>query len=115
MRDFIKKDLGPALKAAGYDKEKLKMMIYDDNLSNLNYFINGIVNDPEAAQYVSGIAYHWYTRKYHEALSEAHYAHPEYFLLSTEACEGFRSTEAHCKFNLLLISTDVNSIILNGI
>uniref|UniRef100_T1K1B4 Glucosylceramidase n=2 Tax=Tetranychus urticae TaxID=32264 RepID=T1K1B4_TETUR len=115
MRDFIKKDLGPALKAAGYDKEKLKMMIYDDNLSNLNYFINGIVNDPEAAQYVSGIAYHWYTRKYHEALSEAHYAHPEYFLLSTEACEGFRSTEAHLTLGNWTRAENIAADVIEGL
>uniref|UniRef100_T1L1L4 Glucosylceramidase n=2 Tax=Tetranychus urticae TaxID=32264 RepID=T1L1L4_TETUR len=62
MRDYIKKDLGPALKKAGFGKDKVKLMIWDDQLLDIMPFIRVILEDKEAAEYVSGVAYHWYSR-----------------------------------------------------
>uniref|UniRef100_T1JX74 Glucosylceramidase n=1 Tax=Tetranychus urticae TaxID=32264 RepID=T1JX74_TETUR len=64
IRDWVKLDLGPALKAAA------------------------CLDDPEAASYVSGIAYHWYSRNYpssYQTLASIHDRYPDYFLLSSEA------------------------------
>ncbi|XP_015795115.1 putative glucosylceramidase 4 isoform X2 [Tetranychus urticae] len=93
MAEFIKRDLGPALKAAGYDKNKLKLMVLDDNIPYLMNFVWPILSDPEVNQYVSGVAYHWYAQSMHEALTQFHSMYPEYFILSSEACEGFRANE----------------------
>lgn len=90
MRDFIKKDLGPALKAAGYGPDVIKVMIYDHNNDEILNFVRGVLSDKEAASYVAGIAYHWYTlTDYHDELNKVHENWPDYFLISTEACEGW--------------------------
>uniref|UniRef100_T1K6S7 Glucosylceramidase n=1 Tax=Tetranychus urticae TaxID=32264 RepID=T1K6S7_TETUR len=78
MRDFIKKDLGPILKAAVYS------------------FARSILSDKEAASYVSGVAYHWYagpSAENYDNLKKLHDQFPDYFLMSTEACEGWMRTD----------------------
>ena len=49
-----------------------------------------MLDDPDAAQYVSGIGVHWYWDNIVDAerLNATHHAHPDYFMLGTEACEG---------------------------
>ncbi|GBM01723.1 Glucosylceramidase [Araneus ventricosus] len=49
-----------------------------------------ILNDPEAAQYVSGIAFHWYGEDLfpHKILDITHRKYPGLFYLPTEACTG---------------------------
>ena len=50
-----------------------------------------VLASPAAAQYVSGIAVHWYTDQYlPSALLElTHQVFPEMFILATEACQGW--------------------------
>ncbi|XP_025018386.1 putative glucosylceramidase 3 [Tetranychus urticae] len=64
LRDFVKLDLGPALKAAGWGRDNLTLMIHDAGAISMDEYLPVILNDPEAAKYVKGIAYHWYDRKY---------------------------------------------------
>ena len=55
-RDFVKKDLGPALAKAGYGKDKMHLMIYDDQKMNgMVEWVDACFNDPEAAKYISGL------------------------------------------------------------
>lgn len=93
QRDFIKFDLGPALEAAGYGADKVKLLILDDQRVFLPYWANIVLADAEAAKYVSGIAFHWYWNHLRGAhvLTETHKRHPDKFLLATEACEGSSS------------------------
>ena len=90
MRDFIKLDLGPTLKSAGYGIDKLKLMIYDDVRKYIKNYTDIILVDSEAVKYVSGVAFHWYNNEDSQLqiLDSIHYEYPEYFLLSTEACKG---------------------------
>jgi glucosylceramidase len=90
QRDFIHKDLGPVLEAAGYGPNKLKLMIIDDQRSFINQWANVILKDNETAKYISGIAFHWYLNSVSSPLEldKTHNQFPDYFLLSTEACEG---------------------------
>ena len=90
QRDFIAKDLGPALKAANYGVDRLKLMIFDDQRPFLNKWTDTILKDNSSAQYVSGIAFHWYLNSVSSPniLDKAHEEFPNHFLLSTEACEG---------------------------
>lgn len=88
MRDWIKKDLGPALEASGFGKDKVNLMIWDDQLLDIFPFVRTILNDPEAAKYVSGVAYHWYSKRFYELLDEIHENWPSKWLLSTEGSEG---------------------------
>lgn len=54
-RDFIKLDLGPELHAAGYTPDKLKIMIYDDQLPWVKKYSQVVFADHEAAKYISGM------------------------------------------------------------
>ena len=47
------------------------------------------MNDSTAAQYVDGIAVHWYIDYFSpNRLTETHDMFPDLFILGTEACEG---------------------------
>ena len=88
QRDFIAKDLGPALRAAGF--ENIKLMILDDQRLFLPKWAEVVLSDPEAAKYVSGIAVHWYEDQIvsPSVLDETYEKYGnEYFILNTEACE----------------------------
>ena len=56
QRDFIKKHLGPQLEQAGLDTE---IWCWDHNWNRVD-FPRTILEDPEAAQYVDGTAFHLY-------------------------------------------------------
>lgn len=90
QRDFITETLGPKLNSSGYGPNILKLMILDDQRSFIKTWADIILTDEKAKQYVSGIAFHWYLNKYSgpHVLEYANEKYPEYFLLSTEACEG---------------------------
>ena len=50
-----------------------------------------VLSDPDAAKYADGVAYHWYHDFLFSAslLSEVHNAFPNYFMLPSEACNGY--------------------------
>ncbi|EPB74231.1 O-Glycosyl hydrolase family 30 [Ancylostoma ceylanicum] len=93
-RNFIKDLLGPALKSSSYSKD-LKLMINDDQRDTLPKWVDTVLNDPEAAKYVSGVAIHWYNDRGVPAslLKTTHQRHPDYFILATEACNGYLPNE----------------------
>ncbi|KAK8392735.1 hypothetical protein O3P69_014875 [Scylla paramamosain] len=88
QRKWVAGNLGPALREGGYGD--VVLMIMDDQRINLPSWPQVVLGDPEAAQYVQGIALHWYMDKYFtpEVLTETHELFPDYFILGTEACEG---------------------------
>ena len=80
---FIKRSLGPAFKTANI---KTKIIVYDHNADRPDYPL-AILNDPEAAQYVDGSAFHLYGGTI-EALTPVHNAHPDKNLYFTEQWVG---------------------------
>jgi len=76
---FVKNNLGPAFQSAGV---KTKIIIYDHNADRPDYPIT-ILNDPEAAKYIDGSAFHLYRGEIN-ALSKVHDAHPDKNLYFTE-------------------------------
>jgi glucosylceramidase len=76
---FIKKSLGPAFVSAGIDT---KIIIYDHNADRPDYPLT-ILNDPEAAKYVDGSAFHLYGGTI-DVLSQVHIAFPDKNLYFTE-------------------------------
>jgi glucosylceramidase len=76
---FIKTSLGPAFETAGI---KTKIIIYDHNADRPDYPIS-ILNDPEAAKYIDGSAFHLYGGVI-ENVSQVHEAHPNKNLYFTE-------------------------------
>ncbi len=81
--EFIKNHLGPAFEKNNIDT---KIILYDHNADRPDYPIS-ILDDPEAAQYVDGSAFHLYGGKI-EALSEVHEAHPDKHIYFTEQWVG---------------------------
>jgi glucosylceramidase len=94
--EFVKQHLGPNFKKAGLDT---KIIVYDHNADKPEYPIS-ILNDPEAAKYIDGSAFHLYGGKI-DALSEVHKAHPDKNLYFTEQWMGapakFRDFRQHIK------------------
>ncbi|CAG2112718.1 unnamed protein product, partial [Medioppia subpectinata] len=60
QRDFLKLDLGPIMSAAGYGPNVTRVMVCDDQRPFIANWSDIIYRDKEAAQYVSGMAFHWY-------------------------------------------------------
>ncbi|CEG40790.1 family 30 glycoside hydrolase [Plasmopara halstedii] len=88
--DFIGNYLGPVLKR---DHPGLVLMVFDHNRGSVRQWAEAIYNHPTAAQYVDGMAFHWYDNErymdgveYHERLNDTHYIDPSRFMLSTESC-----------------------------
>ena len=104
---FIKNNLGPKFQAAGLDT---KIIIYDHNWDNTNYAIS-ILNDPAAAAFVAGSAFHAYAGDV-SAMSTVHNAHPEKGLYFTEISGGAWATDfgANLLWNMnnIFIGTALN-------
>ena len=83
QKEFIKNHLGPTFKE---NNIKTKIILYDHNADRPDYPIS-ILNDPEAAKYVDGSAFHLYGGKI-DALTEVHNAHPDKNLYFTEQWVG---------------------------
>ncbi|ULU08557.1 hypothetical protein L3Y34_019630 [Caenorhabditis briggsae] len=93
QRDFIKLDLGPALKASSVAKS-LKVLIMDDNRGNLPKWADTVLKDSETASYVAGIGVHSYQDDQSDKhLIATHENHPDYFIFGTEASEGYKAKE----------------------
>lgn len=90
QRDFLKMDLGPALFNA--TDGNINIMVLDDNRIFLPWWANVILNDPDANRYAAGVGVHWYHDGFRSAkvLDSTAKAHPDKFILGTEACEGFQ-------------------------
>lgn len=81
--DFIKTSLGPAFAAANI---QTKIIIYDHNADRIDYPLQ-ILNDPQAAQYVDGSAFHLYAGSIDD-LSKVHHAFPTKNIYFTEQWVG---------------------------
>lgn len=81
--DFVKV-LGPALKKAGLKNKKI--LVWDHNRGMMFQRAQGVLDDPVAAKYVWGMAFHWYAGDNFENVRRVHDAYPGVNLLLTEAC-----------------------------
>uniref|UniRef100_A0AAY4AHE0 Glucosylceramidase n=1 Tax=Denticeps clupeoides TaxID=299321 RepID=A0AAY4AHE0_9TELE len=89
QRDWVAKDIGPALHRAF---PETRIIMLDDNRLLLPYWAKAVLSDIHAARYIHGIGVHWYFDKFAPAditLSTTHHLYPEYFLIGTEACAGW--------------------------
>lgn len=77
--DFIKNNLGPALKAANLTT---KIVLYDHNLDRPDYALT-VLRDPEAAKYVDGSGFHHYGGDM-SAMTVVHNARPDKHIYFTE-------------------------------
>ena len=86
--NFIKFHLGPKFVSAGLHT---KIIIYDHNWDNIDY-ANSILDDPEAAAYIAGSAFHAYAGNV-SAMSSVHVSHPDKDLHFTEISGGKWATD----------------------
>jgi glucosylceramidase len=84
-RDFVRDFLGPELAHAGLGH--IKIVIWDHNRDLLVERASTVYNDPEAAKYVWGAAFHWYGEPHFEQVHQTHDAWPDKHLLFTEGCQ----------------------------
>lgn len=88
-RDFLKNNLGPTIK-----KERLaekKIIVWDHNRDLIYQRARTILTDPQAAQYVWGVGYHWYEpwsggEPMFDNVKLVREAFPEKHLIFTEGC-----------------------------
>ncbi|NWI61420.1 GLCM Glucosylceramidase, partial [Calyptomena viridis] len=89
QRDFIARDLGPAL--ANSSHHHVQLIILDDNRLHLPHWAKVVLEDEEAARYVDGIGIHWYLDfigPIQDTVLPTHELFPDYFILATEASIG---------------------------
>jgi glucosylceramidase len=87
QNEFIKRYLGPRLQASVHPDTRI--LIYDQNRDGLEEWTDTILGDAETAEYVYGVAVHWYssTFKVHEETFErVHAKFPDYPIFHTEGC-----------------------------
>ncbi|KFO90409.1 Glucosylceramidase, partial [Buceros rhinoceros silvestris] len=88
QRDFIARDLGPALANSSHRHVQL-IILADNRLDRL--LPCQVLEDEEAARYVHGIGIHWYLDfigPIQDTVVPTHELFPDYFILSTEASIG---------------------------
>lgn len=80
LRDF----LGPQMSS---DHPELNIFIHDDQKDIMVPYVQTIMADPQAAKFVSGVAFHWYgaNLKNYQYLQQLHAIYPSLPLLATEA------------------------------
>jgi len=94
-RDFLKMDLGPILEKAGYGLNTTDLMIFDDQRTQIFRWAEIILNDKDAAKYVSGTAFHWYENTPENIinLDKTHAIDQTKYILNTEACDDWRGNK----------------------
>lgn len=85
-RDFVKNHLGPTLAARGLADKKI--MVWDHNRTMMYQRASTILDDPEAAKYVWGVAFHWYLNDSYGNVRAVQEAYPDTHLLFSEGCNG---------------------------
>ncbi len=85
-RDFVRDDLGPALWRHGL--QHIRLFIWDHNRDRLFERARVVYDDPQAAQYVWGAAFHWYEHPQRfDNVQRTHDAYPDKHLLFSEGTQ----------------------------
>lgn len=88
-RDFLKDYLGPTFARAGLSDRKI--MVWDHNRDLMYQRAQTVFDDPEAAKYAWGIAYHWYEdwaggQPLHDNVRRVQEAYPDKPIFFSEGC-----------------------------
>lgn len=86
MRDFIRDHLGPRLRQDNWDT---RILIFDHNRDQVDEWVDVILGDPKAAEFVWGTAVHWYSSTvdwYPDVLKGVHDRYPGKHILHSEGC-----------------------------
>ena len=80
-RDFVKLYLGKKMQDIG-----VKVFFWDHNKERVMDRASVMLSDKDAKQYITGLAFHWYSGDYFEELEMFHQVYPEKELFFTEGC-----------------------------
>ena len=83
-RDFVKNYLGPTLAKSEFNDTKL--IIWDHNRGVMYQRAQTVLDDKDAAKYVWGTGFHWYTGDHFDNVRLVAEAFPDKKLLFTEGC-----------------------------
>lgn len=83
-RDFLKNYLGPTIKSSRFSNTNI--ICWDHNRGLMYQRAKVMYEDPEAAKYLWGTGFHWYTGNHFENVGMVHDAFPDKHLLFTEGC-----------------------------
>ncbi len=83
-RDFIKEHLGPILKRE--DLASKKIIAWDHNRDLLYDRAKTILSDKQAAEYVWGMGFHWYSGEQFDNVAKTHDMFSDKALIFTEGC-----------------------------
>lgn len=83
-RDFVRDHLGPTLHREGL--EDVHILVWDHNKERVYERARVAFMDEEAAKYIWGMAFHWYSGDHFGALDAVHQQFPNKKLLFTEGC-----------------------------
>lgn len=83
--EFVAEYLGPQLRA---DHPDIKILVFDHNQADAYWYAAPILDDPIAAKYVDGVAFHWYSGPDWSPLDLLHSEFPGAILLASEATVG---------------------------
>jgi glucosylceramidase len=83
-RDFVRDYLGPAFAKAGVDA---KILVWDHNRDIMYERAKEVLDDPAAAKYVWGVAFHWYGPDAFDNVQSVHDAWPDKHVMLTEGCQ----------------------------
>jgi len=87
QHEFVKTYLGPKLKSGRY--AEIKLLAYDHNRDQMEEWADAMLADPQSAEFVYGIAVHWYSsscKVYDEIFRRVHEKYPEKTIIHTEGC-----------------------------
>lgn len=83
-RDFVKNYMGPTLAKSSFSEAKV--VIWDHNRGLMVQRAKVVYDDPDAAKYVWGTGFHWYTGDHFENVKVHNEAFPDKNMLFTEGC-----------------------------
>ena len=80
-RDFVKNYLGPKM-----EKNDIKILFWDHNKERIISRAKVMLEDKEAAKYIDGVAFHWYSGDHFEQLEMFHKLYPDKKIVFSEGC-----------------------------
>lgn len=87
QNEFVQGHLGPRLRESRHSD--IKLLVYDQNRDGLEHWTDVIFADPRTADYVYGVAVHWYAstfKVYEDAFERVHAKFPRFSIVHTEGC-----------------------------
>lgn len=110
--DLLKNFLFPTFR---FYNIPMKFLIWDQNKERILYRINAIYKDKEMAQFIAGIAYHYYTGDHFNNLAITKQLCPELLLIHSEGCTGYSKNNKQTEIrNAEIYAHDIIGDLNNG-